>query len=1446
MSRWSCVVARLLVVALAFFLLGPALAADGDFVLQPATRTPVDIRFDANVIVPPAELDRNGNHVADALEAAYRKNGKAGLQSKAGPPTVDVMICLDHAPTAADLARYQALGATKLEAWSDLVYVIRARFPAALLPPAALEQLGGAPGVVWIEENAAGRPSAYGATRQVGARRAWASGWQGNPDDAVAIMDTGLDATHKDFAGRIAGWVDFAGVDAVIDGDESPTPIDRYGHGSAVAGLAAGDGAAAGTVTGVGTLNLSAPAPLDPFQGATIFPIDTTAATAPSTLTASLKWETSLPNGVHSLQFFGDDASGLGLFGSGWTPATAAQPFSLTVNTVPPGIFSSSFLALFGTSITANFSSGALPAWLQIGTPMSAVGDGFRLMSGMAPRCKIVGVRIGDDVGNLNVSGFLNGVAWINANRRSLNIACANVSLTFGVTSPLIDTLVNQLVRNGVVWVNAAGNERFFGAGIFAPASAARAIAVGATDDLDLVTYYSSYGSTSQRKPDLVAPGGSDFPGMRPLAVVDSNSADDDGVTGGLVPDKFANDYVQEIGTSFSSPIVAGAVMLLVQALEAQGRWNTQEEDPTRREQQALLVKMLLLMTASETGPAAELTPSPTVERGGRDRSEGFGRLNVDAAIEAVSLPFDRGTPSTATLGPDARDRKVWARNLTLHGGIKYGFSLANPANADLDLYLYADDPVGTSTSEGEPQLVAKSAQSRWGGVEVLEFTPVTTARYYLVVKYLSGRDTATFQLSGGAVADFALSLSPAEQVLEAKGDNVRFAVSLSALAGFQDLVTLAIGSALPAGVRAQFDRLTLSPGETATLILTTSAATPSSPLSFVVRGTAGDQTREAAGRVEIGPEWPRFHHDGHGSGRSAFRGPQAFRLAWSAFDGAALVSSPAIGADGTIYHGTRRFSSNIGGYFDAWSPRDGSLVWDFAIPGGAGVDSSPTVGIDGTIYFGADDGRLYALRSDGNLKWQFQLGTEAVTTAPLIGADGTVYVAAGGKLHAMSPDGVRKWTYIPAGATLNSSPALGADGTLYYGIGNAAGSAAVGLLALRDTGAAPQLKWQFATVGSVLSSPAVISDGRIYFGSNGDSSGGRFYVVRDDGFTATLLTATTTRGAVRSSPSIGPDGSVYVGDDSGRLYALTGNGTTRWIAATAGPIVSTPAIDRDGNIFYTAGNRALYALSDQGENFGLLWSVLFSSDVQSSPAISASGALYVTTLGGSIYAFQDDAPANFDVSVNPVLREALVGGTASYTVTLRSINVSGPVALAVEGTLPDGVTASFSPATANLPNLGSATVTLRLTSTTAALGGESLFRVRATAGGAVRESELISLVLRDYTLGAQPAVRRISAGQSTQFSITPLPNPASNSATTTSFFGARVDLAVNVVTGPTGGTPPTLAIEQRSLTIPGLTTLTAATTMDTPPGTYLIEVRGLSNGVTRAATVKLVVDAPP
>ena len=68
---------------------------------------------------------------------------------------------------------------------------------------------------------------------------------------------------------------------------------------------------------------------------------------------------------------------------------------------------------------------------------------------------------------------------------------------------------------------------------------------------------------------------------------------------------------------------------------------------------------------------------------------------------------------------------------------------------------------------------------------------------------------------------------------------------------------------------------------------------------------------------------------------------------------------------------------------------------WEFLTSrsSGYGVYSSPAIGADGTVYIGSMDNKVYALDgATGIKKWEFETGGW-VGSSPTIGPDGTVYI---------------------------------------------------------------------------------------------------------------------------------------------------------------------------------------------------------------------------------------------------------------------------------------------------------------------------------------------------------------------------------------------------------------------------------------------------------------------
>ena len=78
-------------------------------------------------------------------------------------------------------------------------------------------------------------------------------------------------------------------------------------------------------------------------------------------------------------------------------------------------------------------------------------------------------------------------------------------------------------------------------------------------------------------------------------------------------------------------------------------------------------------------------------------------------------------------------------------------------------------------------------------------------------------------------------------------------------------------------------------------------------------------------------------------------------------------------------------------------SIHQGELLWSFTDPT-ENVYGEPNVGPDGVVYIGSWDTYVYAVNSDGTLKWKYQTdGAIAPLASPTLSIDGkTLYVGSG------------------------------------------------------------------------------------------------------------------------------------------------------------------------------------------------------------------------------------------------------------------------------------------------------------------------------------------------------------------------------------------------------------------------------------------------------------------
>lgn len=126
-------------------------------------------------------------------------------------------------------------------------------------------------------------------------------------------------------------------------------------------------------------------------------------------------------------------------------------------------------------------------------------------------------------------------------------------------------------------------------------------------------------------------------------------------------------------------------------------------------------------------------------------------------------------------------------------------------------------------------------------------------------------------------------------------------------------------------------------------------------------------------------------------------------------------------------------FGNNIRntGLSDYKGTQTDSLKWRFETEDR--VDSSPAIGADGTIYVGSHDGYLYAINPEGTKEWRFNTDNK-IYSSPAIGADGTIYVGSlDSHLYAINPDGTKQWRFKTE-SSVASGPAIGSDGTIYVG----------------------------------------------------------------------------------------------------------------------------------------------------------------------------------------------------------------------------------------------------------------------------------------------------------------------------------------------------------------------------------------------------------------------------
>lgn len=354
------------------------------------------------------------------------------------------------------------------------------------------------------------------------------------------------------------------------------------------------------------------------------------------------------------------------------------------------------------------------------GTAMAGVvaggGELDFTQTGVAPRARLVVVKTWNFEARWEVwaSDLLLGIEWLLEHGAQYRVRACLIGATWDEDLE-IAAAVQALTQAGIAVICSAGNQPQAAMGW--PARLPEVITVGATDPDGRIANYSTPGDVTALTPDLVAPGGG---GLDPSAAISTC-------------DNEPNDsYRGRVGTSIAAAHVAGAVSLISEAMAESGRaWRSDAG-------QVAWLSALLRATAVET-QLFEGSPPPglRLDRGGHDRSEGFGLLQVDGAVDAVRRVVWPGDRASIPLESAVTGSAVWAARMPITGGEPVQLDLLVPAGADFDLYLYrelADDVVLRAVSRAPTE----------GASESLLLSAVQTGGYVVVVKRVSGKGTAT------------------------------------------------------------------------------------------------------------------------------------------------------------------------------------------------------------------------------------------------------------------------------------------------------------------------------------------------------------------------------------------------------------------------------------------------------------------------------------------------------------------------------------------------------------------------------------------------------------------------------------------------------------------------------------------------------------------------------
>ncbi|MFX1323697.1 MAG: S8 family serine peptidase [Promethearchaeota archaeon] len=599
-----------------------------------------------------------------------------------------------------------------------------------------------------IENNEILKTQMSFASIQTGASNSswFLDGFKGETNCSVAVLDTGINPNHKffpqgynptDLTGNIVGWENFV--------DSSPISDDN-GHGTFISSVISGTGTdsfeANNPVIVTISKNYSHIELFNEFSPAKnyslkLFSFNSSKQNSNIIINSSWNWEIGGIDGFWVELFYNNT-----LVGSSHNSITN-QNYIINYTVPING------LGIYDLYIKYHKQLQSKPVF-SINSTVNYFPEYYiansTYFTGVANATKIVAYKVLNQSGIGYSSDLISALSNVINNRISSHIVSVCLSIgTLGEEVEAIHKAIDEVIEKGILVVIAVGNSGIeISNSLNRLAENENAIVVGAINDKDQVTSYSSMGKDTGYvlKPDIVAPGGSKLSTHRTIISADEES------------DKITSTY----GTSIATAIVSGAINLLIEA-----KWNNWINwNSLNTSQWVKHLKAILLMTASETNLEREDDPftiedeseySPAISTaplttGLKDIHEGYGRINIQAAIDALTKSIEVDDVINESLRSSREDplgNHVFSRRIELIEDKQYLFNLSiAESDSDFDMYLFSN----VSNHIGEPILLESSR--RWfSDNDYFYFTPMENQTNCIItIKAIEGKGSFSLNIS--------------------------------------------------------------------------------------------------------------------------------------------------------------------------------------------------------------------------------------------------------------------------------------------------------------------------------------------------------------------------------------------------------------------------------------------------------------------------------------------------------------------------------------------------------------------------------------------------------------------------------------------------------------------------------------------------------------------------